>query len=417
MEACVEQDTGDAVVYDLLFTNCDVATMAGTEGYGMIEGGAVGVIGGKIAYVGGFVTSATIKSATCHKDMKGKLLTPGLIDCHTHIVYGGDRAEEWEMKIKGATYEEVAKAGGGIVNTVDGTRTATVDDLVEGAKKRVEALLKEGVTTLEIKSGYGLEIESERKMLLAAKELSRIYGIAVEKTFLAAHAVPREFEGRPDEYITECLKMMETLAGEGLIDCVDAFCESIGFTVEQTTRVFVKAKELNLQVRLHGDQLNDFGGGELAAKFGALSCDHCEYAGDEAIQAMSDGKVVAVLLPTANYFINETRMPPIDKFRAKKVDIAIATNCNPGSSPCCSLLLVMNMACTRFRMSPAEALRGVTCNAAKAIGRSGEVGSIEVGKTANLAVWGVGKGGAAELAYYMGLNQLDSVYVNGNLKK
>jgi imidazolonepropionase len=326
----------------------------------------------------------TIKAAKSHTNMHAKLMTPGLIDCHTHIVYGGDRAYEWELKLKGASYEEVAFSGGGIVNTVDGTRKATVDSLVESAKKRVEALLREGVTSMEIKSGYGLELDAERNQLLAAQESSKLYGIHVQRTFLAAHAIPREYKGKADEYITECIKMMDILAKEGLIDAVDAFCESIAFSVDQTARVFQRAKELGLPIRLHGDQLNDYGGGALAARFGAMSCDHCEYAGDEAIQAMSDGKVVAVLLPTANYFISESKMPALDRFRDKNVDITIATNCNPGSSPCCSILLTMNMACTRFRLSPQESLKAVTLNAAKAMGRSGTVGSIEVGKHADL---------------------------------
>ena len=257
------------------------------------------------------------------------------------------RSQEWELKLAGASYEEVAKAGGGIVSTVKKTRLASVDDLVEGGKKRISSILKEGVTSMEIKSGYGLELEAERKMLQAAAKVEKDFGVKVEKTFLGAHAVPIEFTGRSGEYIDSCIEMLEKLKEEGIVDCVDAFTESIGFSVEETEKLFDKAKSMGLKMRVHGDQLNNFGCGQLAKKYSCLSCDHCEYSGDEAISAMAEGGQVAVLLPTANYFIKETKMPDVKAMRKKCVDIAIATNCNPGSSPCCSILLVMNMACTR----------------------------------------------------------------------
>ncbi|GMH92195.1 hypothetical protein TrVE_jg8985 [Triparma verrucosa] len=405
---------------DTVFVNCNVATMKEGEGvaYGMIADGVVGIKDGEIKFVGKRGegdADAVVEGAEDVKDLEGRLVTPGLIDCHTHVIYGGNRSKEWELKLKGASYEEVAKAGGGIVNTVKGTREGSVASLVAEAAPRLKSMLSEGVTTIEIKSGYGLEEEAERKMLQAATLVEKDFGVKVQKTFLGAHAVPVEYTGRDDEYMEECIRMMRSLNAEGIVDAVDCFTESIGFTVVQTEKLFTAAKELGLKLRLHGDQLNDFGCGALASKFSALSCDHCEYCGEEAIDKMAEGGTVAVLLPTANYFISEKKLPDVAYMRTKKVDMALGTNCNPGSSPCCSLLLVMNMACTRFRMSPEEALRGVTLSAAKAIGLQEEIGSLEAGKKADLCVWDASE--PAELSYYMGLNLLKECYVDGVLRK
>lgn len=427
--------------FDLILVNCRVATLADTgEKFGVICSGepecCIAVKEGRIAYVGAMEglkgasygdtngkeadvgkagsASALSTEGTVVHDLQGAWVTPGLIDCHTHIVYGGDRCEEWELKLRGASYEEVAKAGGGIVNTVEGTRSSSVEDLVAGARLRVESLLKEGVTTLEIKSGYGLDEDTERRMLQAAKQIGEAYGISVVTTFLGAHAVPREFKGRSDEYIDIVLSTLETLASEGLVDCVDAFCETVGFSVQQTKRVFDKASGLGIPVRLHGDQLHDFGGANLAAEYKALSCDHCEHTSLSGVSAMAEAGTVAVLLPAANYFIRETAKPPVEAFRKAGVPMAIATNCNPGSAPCSSLLLCLNMACTLLGLTPEESLLGVTRHAASAIGKIQDRGTLEVGKVADFAVWKVNS--LVELSYYMGLNQLSRVYVDGKLR-
>lgn len=409
-----EEDGG----FDLLLTNCRVATMSesqctDTNPFGVIEEASIGIRQGLIDYVG---TSANLSperaaGAKRTQDMGGALVTPGLIDCHTHVVYGGDRCGEWAMKLNGATYEEVAKAGGGINNTVSDTRACSVDDLVKSAMPRVSALLSEGVTTLEIKSGYGLELESERRMLQAARSIGERLSVDVVTTFLGAHCVPREYAGRSGEYIEEVLKMTAVLKAEGLVDAVDVFMETIGFSAEETSRVFDQAKSLELPIRLHGDQLHDNEGGSLVAKYKALSCDHCEYTSEASAKAMAEANSVAVLLPAANYFINEAKLPPVELFRREGVRMALATNCNPGSSPCVSLLLVLNMACSRFRMTPQEALLGVTRHAAQALGLAHDRGTIQVGKRADLAVWTCSD--PVELAYYMGLNPLKSTFVAG----
>ncbi len=409
---------GAGTAFDTLLRNCRVATLAGGEAkFGALCGGepvcCIGIRDGRVAYVGPAAEcpAATAVAAGNVHDLEGAWVTPGLIDCHTHIVYGGDRCGEWELKLAGASYEELAQAGGGIVNTVDGTRTASVDDLVSGARRRVAALLAEGVTTLEVKSGYGLNEASERKQLQAARRLGAEYDVSIVTTFLGAHATPREFSGRSDEYIETVVTMLDALHQEGLVDAVDALSETVGFSVEQTRRVFDKATELGIRVRLHGDQLHDFGGASLAAEYRALSCDHCEHTSEAGVEAMAAAGTVAVLLPAANYFIKETARPPVASFRRAGVPMALATNCNPGSAPCCSILLCMNMGCTLMGLTPEEALAGVTRHAAAAIGKTATHGTIEVGKAADLAVWRVNS--LVELSYYLGLNPLECVYRAG----
>lgn len=416
--------------WDLLLTNARLATMSevhGSRPYGQLTEDAeqlcaVGALEGKIVWLG---TMAQLgdhceesKGAETY-DAKGCWVTPGLIDCHTHIVYGGSRAAEWELKLKGASYEEIAKSGGGIVNTVDGTRAATVEELVEGARPRLQALMAEGVTAIEIKSGYGLSEEHERKMLQAAREVGRQYDLEVRTTFLGAHAVPREYKERgasgADDFIKEVVRMMPTLKAEGLVDAVDAFCETIAFSVEQTERVFTEAVRLGLPIRLHGDQLHDLGCGAMAAKFGALSCDHCENTSEASAEAMGKAGTIAVLLPASNYFMKETKRPPIAAFRKAGVKLALATNSNPGSSPCCSALLNMNMGCTLFGITPEEALLGATRVGAEAMNLGKTHGTLDVGKVADFAVWDVRS--PCEIIYPLGLNRLKACFRNGRLRK
>lgn len=423
--------------WDLLLKNARLATMSESNAarpYGQLvdnanELCAVAVREGKIAWLGTMAQLGeravdvlpTPKGDIAWKtyDAKGCWVTPGLVDCHTHIIFGGNRAGEWELKLKGASYEEIARAGGGIVNTVDGTRAASMEDLVEGARPRLQALMAEGVTAIEIKSGYGLSEEHERKMLQAARAVGRQFDLEVRTTFLGAHAVPREYKERgptgADDYIAEVVRMTEALKSEGLVDAVDAFCETIAFDVQQTSRVFSEAARLGIPVRLHGDQLNDLGGGALAARFGALSCDHCECTSDASVDAMAQAGTVAVLLPSANYFMKETRRPPIAAMRKAGVQIALATNSNPGSSPCCSVLLNLNMGCTIFGLTPEEALLGVTRVGAKAMGLQETHGTLDVGKVADFVVWDVGSPG--EIAYYLGLNRLKACFRGGRLRK
>jgi imidazolonepropionase len=384
--------------YDLLLENCNVATMAGDVPYGTIEDAAIGISGVKIAWVGPRKDAGEAKTRV---DLKKRWVTPGLIDCHTHIVYGGDRANEFELRLKGATYEEIAKAGGGIVSTVKATRAASEDELVASAAKRVTPLLNEGVTTLEIKSGYGLDLETERRMLNAARAIGRKLPVTVRTTCLAAHALPPEYKDRSDAYIDlVCDEITPTLAKEGLVDAVDVFCEKIAFSAEQTRRVFDVAKNLGIPVKLHAEQLSDLNGAALAAEYGALSAEHLEWANDAGIAAMAKSGTVAVLLPGAFYALRETKLPPIDAFRKAGVAMALATDSNPGSSPALSLLLMLSMACTFFRFTPEEALRGITVNAAKALGLAKTHGTIEAGKAADLVVFDIAR--PAELAYWIG---------------
>ena len=403
-----EQDRGGRC--DALFTNVRLATMVG--GYGEIDDGAIAVRDGRIAWLG--PRREAPDAATVH-DGAGGWLTPGLIDCHTHVVHAGNRSDEWEDRLNGASYEDIARRGGGIMSTVRATRAASVDELVRQSVPRVAHLLAEGVTTLEIKSGYGLELDAERRMLRAARRIGELLPLRVATTFLGAHALPPEFAGRPDEYVDEvCERMLPQLAQEGLVDAVDAFCERIGFTNAQAARVFEAARRLRLPVKLHAEQLSDQGGAELVARYGGLSADHLEYLTPAGVAAMARAGTVAVLLPGAYYFLRESTPPPVAALREAQVAMAVATDCNPGTSPMTSILLAMNMACTLWRLTPQEALAGCTAHAARALGLHREVGTLEVGKRADFALWDIAR--PADLAYAIGFNPCRAV-VNGGVPR
>ena len=388
----------------MLFKNATIATMTNQGSYGLIECGALYIRDGKIDWVG---KVSEIPSELLHsksEDLEGRLVTPGLIDCHTHIVYGGNRSVEFEMRLNGASYEDVARAGGGIISTVSDTRLSSIEDLVKDSLPRVDQLISEGVTLIEVKSGYGLDQETELKMLKAARQIQSERPIRVVTTFLGAHAVPPEYKDDPDTYIdTICIPTLHDANNEGLVDSVDAFCENIAFDVDQVERVFQSAKKMGLPVKVHSEQLSHMGGTKLAADYGALSADHIEYANAQDAKALSIAGTVAVLLPGAFYTLRETQLPPLLDLRNEKVPIAIATDCNPGSSPLTSILLTMNMACTLFQMTPQETLAGVTKNAAKALGRK-DSGTIEIGNRADLCIWDVKH--PAELSYRIGFNPL-----------
>lgn len=391
-------------MFDTLWMNARLATMAAPTGLGLVEGGAIASLDGRIAYAG-LLADLQHREARETIDCAGRLITPGLIDCHTHLVYACDRAHEFELRLQGATYEEIARAGGGIVSTVRATRAADEDRLVAEALPRLDALIAEGLTTIEIKSGYGLETATEARQLRAARRLEKERPVSVTTTFLGAHALPPEAGGDKDAYITTvCGEMLPAIAGEGLADAVDAFCEGIGFSPAQTAKVFDAAKRHGLPVKLHGEQLSNLGGAQLAARYGALSVDHAEYVDEAGALAMAKAGTIAVLLPGAFYFIRETQKPPVELFRRLGVPMALATDSNPGSSPLTSLLLTMNMAATLFRMTVDEALRGVTCEAARALGQSDSIGTLEPGKHCDLAIWDVQR--PAELVYRMGFNPL-----------
>lgn len=362
--------------------------------------GAILVRDGRIEWIGG---EENAPSGVERRDLKRAWVTPGLVDCHTHIVYAGNRADEFARRLEGATYEEIARAGGGINSTVRATREASEEELLEQSARRLECLLAEGVTTIEIKSGYGLDYASERKMLRVATELGRKYPVTVYRTFLGAHALPAEYDGRPGAYVDcVCNEMMPGLHEEGLIDAVDAFTENIGFTAAQTERVFQRASELGLPVKVHAEQLSNMGATELAARYKALSSDHLEYLDEAGVLAMQQAGMTAVLLPFAFYFLREKQLPPIALLRRHGVPIALATDSNPGTSPVTSILQILNMAATLFRMTPAEALDGVTCNGARALGKSDVHGILAVGRIADFCVWSVQS--LAELAYWSGRN-------------
>lgn len=383
----------------------------GSAAYGLVEGAAIAMEAGSIVWCGGHGEVPQEYAGWPQDNLDGRLVTPALIDCHTHIVFGGNRAREFEMRLQGATYEEIARAGGGIVSTVSATRTASDHELLNSALSRVDALLAEGVCAIEVKSGYGLDVDTELTMLRVAREIAQQRPVRVKTSFLGAHAVPAEYKNRADAYIDDvCIPTLEKGHAEGLVDAVDGFCEGIGFMSAQIERVFEKAQELGLPVKLHAEQLSNLGGAKLAAGYGALSADHLEYLDEAGVKAMADAGTVAVILPGAFYTLRETQMPPIELFRKHKVAMAVATDCNPGSSPMTSLLLTMNMACTLFRMTPEEALAGATRNAARALGLT-DTGTVEAGKRADLAVWDAEH--PAELAYRIGFNPLHARIFEG----
>ena len=389
-----------------LLTNLRVATMIDTNpaSYGLVEKAAVAISGGKIMWVGAESEIPSAYARIPRTSHEGRLLTPGLVDCHTHLVFGGNRAAEFEMRLNGASYEEVARAGGGIISTVKATHGATEAELLASALPRVDAMLAEGVTVIEIKSGYGLDTETELRMLRAARAIETVRQVRVLTSFLGAHAIPPECHGRADNYIDDvCIPTLRQAHAEGLVDAVDGFCEGIAFSPTQIARVFDVAKQLNLPVKLHAEQLSNLGGAKLAASYGALSADHVEYLDEEGVIALAKSGTVAVILPGAFYTLREKQVPPIAELRRHGVAMALATDCNPGSSPMTSLLLAMNMGCTLFRMTPLEALRGVTVNAARALGLR-DCGTIAVGHRADLAIWNVEH--PAELAYRIGFNPL-----------
>ncbi|AIF48544.1 imidazolonepropionase [Dyella japonica] len=400
--------------WDHLLTNATLATFTGDAPYGLIEHGAIAMHEGRIAWVGPqHALQGEANALASHvEDLGGAVVTPGLVDCHTHLVFGGNRAHEFDMRLNGATYEEIARAGGGIVSTVKATRDASEDELFAQALPRAQALLADGVTTLEIKSGYGLDLETERRMLRVARRLGKALGITVRATFLGLHALPPEYRHDRDGYVAlMCDEVLPALAGEGLVDAVDAFCENIGFTPEETRRVFDRATQLGLPVKLHAEQLSDLDGAALVARYRGLSADHLEYLSDSGIRAMAQAGTVAVLLPGAFYALRETKLPPMTSLREHGVAMAVATDCNPGTSPLLSLRLAAGMACTLFRLTPEEALRGITVNAARALGLS-DRGTLEVGQRADLAVWNVKQ--PAELCYWIGGNHaLRKTFLSG----
>jgi imidazolonepropionase len=401
-------------IWDGLLLDCRLATMAGNAtGYGLVDSGALAWKDGLITFAGARngLPGAPERLAAVVESCHGALVTPGLIDCHTHLVFGGDRADEFDRRLNGASYEDIARAGGGILSSVRATREANEEDLLAQSLPRARGLLADGVTTIEIKSGYGLDLDNELKMLRVARRIDTALGIGVSTTLLAAHALPPEFSGRADDYIEHvCTNVLPVVAREGLADAVDAFCERIAFTPEQTRRVFAKAREFGLPVKLHADQLSDLGGAALAAEFGALSADHLEWTSDAGVRAMATAGTVAVLLPGAFYALRETKLPPIDALRAAGVPIAIATDLNPGTSPLLSLRLAMNMACTLFHLTPEQALCGATVNAARALGLA-DRGTLEVGKRADFVVWNIER--PADLCYWIGGGLVRSVFAQG----
>ncbi len=390
-----------------------MATMAGNSApYGLIDDAALVIYDGLIAWAGSRAGLPAAYADCPSQDLGNRLLTPAPIDAHTHVVYGGDRASEFEMRLNGASYEQVARAGGGILSTVTATRAASEEELLQAALPRVDALLAEGTSCIEVKSGYGLDTETELRMLRAARRIAMVRPVRVRTSFLGAHAIPPEFSGQADAYIDDiCIPTLQAAHDAGLVDAVDGFCEGIAFDTRQIARVFDAACELGIPVKLHAEQLSNLGGARLAASYGALSADHIEYLDANGARAMAGAGTVAVLLPGAFYTLRETQMPPVDDLRKQGVSIALATDCNPGSSPLTSLLLTMNMGCTLFRLTPEEALAGVTRNAARALGLD-DTGVIAPGKRADLAVWDVAH--PAELAYRLGFNPLYRRIFGGN---
>lgn len=404
---------GETLACDKLWTNVRLATMSLKVGtpYGAIEDGVIAARDGRIVYAGSRREAPAFQAVETI-DCAGRWITPGLIDCHTHLVYGGDRAHEFELRLQGATYEEIARAGGGILSTVKATREASEDTLLASADKRLAALMAEGVTTVEIKSGYGLEQQAELKQLRVARRIGRERPVTVRTTFLGAHAVPPEYKGLSGDYAALVAgPMLDAVAAEGLADAVDVFCEGIAFSPAETKAVFEAAKAKGLAIKIHAEQLSNLHGAKLAAEMGALSADHLEYLDEDGVIAMAKAGTVAVVLPGAFYFLRETQKPPIELMRKHGAAIALATDANPGSSPLTSPLLVLNMACTLFRLTPEEALAGLTRNAATALGLQDEIGTLETGKRCDLAIWDIER--PAELAYRIGFNPLHTRIWNG----
>ncbi|HSP86452.1 MAG TPA: imidazolonepropionase [Psychrobacter sp.] len=420
-------DAIDALTaFDHIIVNANLATFSAQYGfdiysanqkestpYGQLENAAIGIKDGKIAWIG---THTQVVPYLTHyrsqqiTDAHGHWITPGLIDCHTHIVYGGNRSNEFEARLHGANYQDIAAQGGGIVSTVRSTRKASSDELFAQSEKRLLALIKEGVTSIEIKSGYGLDLDTERKMLMVARQLGKKHNIHVSTTYLAAHALPLEYKERADEYIEQVCEWLPILHSEGLVDAVDGFCENIAFSTEQIRRVFEVACSLDLPVKLHSEQLSDIGGIALVAEYKGLSSDHLEHLSEDDIKKMAASNTVAVMLPGAFYTLRDTKLPPIEELRKHQVPIAVSTDCNPGTSPLTSLLLAMNMGCTLFYLTPEEVLAGATVHAAQALGLA-KKGKIEVGCDADLALWDITR--PADLAYQMGLNPIKGIMVKG----
>lgn len=400
---------------DTVYTNCRVATMAKEAAhYGLIKHAAIAVSGGRIHWVGPAANLPDTFENYVSKDLHGRLVSPALIDCHTHIVFGGNRALEFEKRLNGISYAEISRQGGGIRSTVMETRKASFDALVTSALKRVDALIAEGVAILEIKSGYGLTIEDEIRMLRVAKHIETLRPITIKTTWLAAHALPPEYKDHADRYMQDVvIEGLKQAHAEGLIDAVDGFCETIGFSKAQIETLFIVAKALGLPVKLHAEQLSDQKGALLAARYNALSADHLEYLTEEDVERFARADTVAVLLPGAFYTLRETQLPPVEALRQNGVDIAIATDCNPGSSPISSILTIMNMACVEFSLTPEEALAGVTRCAAKALGLSDNYGTLTTGAIANLAVWDVKH--PSELSYWIGAAPLHARIIQGQI--
>jgi imidazolonepropionase len=391
--------------FDKIWLDARLATLAASRpGLGIVERGAVAAKDGRIAFAGPAADLPTGWDARHRVALDGRWVMPGLVDCHTHLVYAGERAHEFELRLAGASYEDIARAGGGIVSTVKATRAASEDDLVRASLPRLDRLLAEGITTIEIKSGYGLDSKTEMRMLRAARRLAQERQVDVVTSFLGAHALPPEANGDKEQYIDEVCSMIPAIARERLADGVDAFCENIAFSPQQTARVFAAAQEAGLPVKLHADQLSNLHGAKLAAEHDALSADHLEYTDKDGVAAMARSGTVAVLLPGAFYVLREKQVPPVDELRGQRVPVAIATDCNPGTSPITSLLVVMNMAATLFRLTVDEVVAGVTREAARALGRLGEIGTLEPGKWCDLAIWDIER--PAELVYRIGFNPL-----------
>ena len=395
-----------------LWRNARLATLAGDTPWGLVDQGALVVEGERIVWVGADdrIPAEHLRRASAEHPLAGALVTPGLVDCHTHLVYGGQRAHEFEQRLLGASYEDIARAGGGIRSTVAATRAASDESLYQSARQRALALMAEGVTTLEAKSGYGLSLHDEARCLAVVRRLGRELPLSTRSTCLAAHALPPEFEGRADDYISAVCNWLPELHAQGLVDAVDAFCERIGFTPAQTRRVFEAARTLGLPVKLHAEQLSDQGGATLAAEFKALSCDHLEHLSDAGVRAMAASGTVAVLLPGAYYFLRETKLPPVAALRAAGVPLALSTDHNPGTSPTLSLLLMIHMACTLFRLTPEEAVRGATQHGARALGLA-DRGTLAAGQRADFVVWALDH--PNELAYWFGHNPCRRVVVAG----